>query len=136
MEYQKIINLLGNIPDQVPRFATKKWVEICDQSRGTYNVNKEIRFKTPILRFELCDYSDAYIVVTGKITVANPNNNAYDKKLAPKNNAPFFCCISKINNTLIDNAEDLDMVMPMHNLLENSKNYGKTTGSLWNYYRD
>ena len=90
MEHQKSINLLGNIPEQVPRFATKKWVEICDQSGGTYNVNKEIRFKTPILRFELCDYNDAYIVVTDKITVANPNNNAYDKKLAPKNNAPFF----------------------------------------------
>ena len=123
MEYQKNTNLLSNIPDKVPKFITKKWVEVHDQSGGTYNGNKEIRFKTPILRSGLCDYSDAYIVVTGKITVTNPNNNAYDKKLALKNNARFFSCISKINNTLIGNAEDLDMVMPMYNLLECSKNY-------------
>ena len=85
---------------------------------------------------DLCDYSDAYIVIKGKITVTNPNNNAYDMKLAFKSNAPFTRCILKINNTLIDNAKDLDIVMPMHNLLEYSKNYRKTTGSLFNYYRD
>ena len=84
----------------------------------------------------MIDYSDAYIVVKGKITVTNPNNNTYDKKLALKNNAPFLSCILKIKNTLIDNAEDLDIVMPMYNLIEYSKNYRKTTGSLWNYYRD
>ena len=89
-----------------------------------------------MLRSDLCDFSDAYIVVTGKIIVAYPNNNAYDKKSAFKNNAPFTSYISKINNTLIDNAEDLDVVMPMYNLIEYSKNYRKTTGSLWNYYRD
>ena len=72
----------------------------------------------------------------GKITVTDPNNDAYDKKLAFKNNALFASCISKINNTLIDNAEILDIVMTMYNLLEYSKNYSKTTGSLWNYYRD
>ena len=72
-----------------------------------------------MLRSGLCDYSDAYIVVKGKITVTNPNNNAYGKKLALKNNAPFLSCISKINNALIDNAEDLDM--PKYNLLEYSK---------------
>ena len=88
-----------------------------------------------MLRSDLRDYNEAHIVVTGKITVTNPNNNAYDKKLALKNNAPFFSCISKINGTLIDNAEDLDIVMPMYNLLEYSKNYRKI-GSLWNYYRD
>ena len=89
-----------------------------------------------MLRFELCDYSDAYIVVERNITVRNPENDAYDKKLAFKNNAPVTSCISKINNTLIDNAEDLDVVMPMYNLIEYSKNYRKTTGSLWNYYRN
>ena len=86
-----------------------------------------------MLRSDLCDFSDAFIVVTGKIIVANPNNNAYNKKLAFKNNAPFISYISKVNNTLIDNAEDLDVVMPMYNLIEYSKNYRKTTGSLWNY---
>ena len=113
-----------------------------------------------MLRFDLCDYSDAYIVAKGTITVANklftaddfeaPNNtaananatntandNAFgEKKLVFKNNAPFINCIPKINGVQIDNAEDLDVVMPMYNLLEYSKNYKKTTGSLWNYYRD
>ena len=63
-----------------------------------------------MLRSDLCDFSDPYIVVKGTITVANPNNSAYDKKLAFKNNAPFVSCISKINSTLIDNAEDLDII--------------------------
>ena len=89
-----------------------------------------------MLRSDLCDYSDAYIVVKGTITVTDPNEANYDKKLAFKNNAPFTSCISKINNTLIDNAEDLDIVIPMYNLLEYSTNYRKITGSLWNYYRD
>ena len=136
MEYQKIINLLGNIPDKVPRFIIKKWIEAFDQSGGTYNTNKQIRFKTPMLRSDLFDYNDAYIVVTGKITVTDPENNEYDKKLAPKNNAPFISCISNINRILVDNAEDLDVIMSLYNLLEYSKNYKKTTGSLWNYYKD
>ena len=90
-----------------------------------------------MLRSDLCDYSDAYIVAKGAITVRRPNNTGeYDKKLAFKNNAPFNSCITKINDTLIDNAEDLDVVVPIYNLLEYSKNYSKTTGSLWNYYRD
>ena len=82
----------------------------------------------------MCDYSDVYIVVKGNITVPNPDNNAYDKKLVFKSNAPFTSCISKIGNTLIANAEDLDIVMPTYNLIEYSKNYRKTTGSLFNYY--
>ena len=80
--------------------------------------------------------SDAFIVFKGTITVTNPDNNAYGKKLAFKNNAPFLSGISKINNTPIYNAEGLDIVMPMYNLLEYSKNYTKTTGSFWNYYTD
>ena len=71
MEYQEVINLSGNISDKVRRFVTKKWVEIYDQSGGTCNTNKEIRFKTSMLRSDLCDYNEAYIVVTGKITVTN-----------------------------------------------------------------
>ena len=97
----------------MPRLITRKWIEVHDQSGGTCNTNKQIRLKRSMLRSDLRDFSVAYIVVKGKITVANPNNNAYDKKLALKNNAPFTTCISKINNTLIDNAEDLDIVMPM-----------------------
>ena len=89
-----------------------------------------------MLRSDLCDFSDAYIVVKGTITVVRPNNAKRNKATAFKNNAPFINCISKINGVKIDNAEDLDVVMPMYNLLEYSKNYRKTTGSLWNYYRD
>ena len=79
MEYQKITNLLGNISDKAPSFITKKWIEIYDQSGATHNTNKQIRFKTSMLRSDLCDYSDSYILVKGKITVTNPNNYAYDK---------------------------------------------------------
>ena len=114
----------------------KKWVEVYDQSGGNYNVNKEIRIKTSMLRSDLCDFSDAYIVVKGTITVVRSNNAKRNKATALKNNAPFINCISKINGVKIDNTEDLDVVMPMCNLLEYSKNYKKTTGSLWNYYRD
>ena len=113
-----------------------------------------------MLRSDLCDFGDAYVVVKGDITVTKktftadnfeaPNNtvanatatntandNAFgEKKLVFKNNAPFINCVSKINGVKIDNAEDLDVVMLMYNLLEYSKNYKKTTGSLWNYYRD
>ena len=93
-----------------------------------------------MLRSDLCDFNEAYIVVKGDITLTKAANRDFiDVKnmfLAFKNNAPFTNCISKINNVLIDNAEDLDIVMPMYNLLEYSKNYRKTTGSFWNYYRD
>ena len=89
------------------------------------------------MRNDLCDFNDAYIVVTGKITATNPNlpnNVGYSRKLALKNSAPFFSCILKVNSQLIDDAQDLDVVMPMYNLLYYSKIFRKTTGSLWNYY--
>ena len=89
-----------------------------------------------MLRSDLCDYSDAYIVVKGTITIERPNTVKRNKKVIFKNNAPFINSISKVNGVKIDNAEDLDVVMLMHNLREYSKNYKKTTGSLWNYYRD
>ena len=90
-----------------------------------------------MLRSHLCDYSHAYVWVKGKITVTNPNDNAtFNKELTLKDNAPFISCISKINGELVENAEDLDIIMPMYNLLEYSKNYEKTSGSLFNYYRD
>ena len=108
-----------------------------DQSEGNYRVIKEIRTKTSILRSNLCDYSDAHIVVKVDVTLEGGNNaNKRNKNLEFKNNAPFINCISKINGIKIDNVEDLDVVMPMYNLHEYSKNYKKTTGSLWDYYRD
>ena len=123
MEFQKIIDFLDTTFDNknFPKFVTKKWIEVYDQSGGNYNVNKEIRIKTSMLRSDLCDYSDAYIIAKGTITVVRPNNAKRDKAVTFKNNAPFINCISKINGIKIDNAEDLDVVMPMSNLLEYSK---------------
>ena len=127
MEFQKIVNLLDITSDDkdLPRYVTK-WIEVYDQSEKNCNVNKEIRIKTPMLRSDLCDFSDVYIVVKGDITVDGNNNaNKRDKNLVFKNNAPFINCITKINGINIDNAEDLDVAMPMYNLLEYSKNHKK-----------
>ena len=99
--------------------------------------NKKIRFKTLMLRSDLCDYSDAYVVVKGRITVEGDNNaKTRNKMLIFNKNTPLRSRISKINSTFIDSAEDLDNVMPMHNLLEYSANYSMASGSLWNYYGD
>ena len=138
MEFNnKINNLLDSEHDEVPRFITKKWIEVQSQSGSTYNTSKPIRFKTSMLRSDLCNYSDAYVWVKGKITITNPNNDAnFDRRLTLKNNAPFISCISKINGELVEHAEDLDIVMSMYNLPEYSKNDEKTSGSLFNYYRD
>ena len=143
MEYQKITNLLGTTPNEMPRFSTKKWVEVHDQSSDAndrYKPNKPITFKISILRSDLCDFSDAYIIIKGDATLTNATNRDFidvrNRFLAFKNDAPFTNCISKINNVLIDNVEDLDNVIPMYHLLEYSKNYLKTTGTLQNYYKD
>ena len=90
-----------------------------------------------MLQSDLCDYSDAYIVVKGTITVKGAEDkDKYNRNLALKNNAPFVSYIPKTNGTLIDNTEDLDAIMPVYNLIEYRKNYSKTSGSLWTYYRD
>ena len=144
MEYQKIANLLDdNKSNQPSKFRTKNWVEINDESRGTYNVNCRIKFKTTMLKSSLWDYSDAYILVKGTITIEVAEADAVarqaderDKGVIFKNCAPFTNCISEINNTQVDNAKDIDIVMPMYNLIEYSDNYAKTSGSLWHYYRD
>ena len=104
-------------------------------SENKYKPSEPIGFKISILQSYLCDYSDGYTVVKGiiNVNVTNPNNNAHYEKLTFKNNAPFISCISKINNTLIDNAEDLDIVMPMCNLNDYSRNYSKTERSLWKF---
>ena len=96
-----------------------------------------------MLKSSLCDYSDAYILVKGKITIAGAGADAAarqaderNKGVIFKNCAPFIKCISEINNTQIDNAKDIDIVMPMYNLIEYSDNYAKAIGSLWQYFRD
>ena len=135
MEYQKIVNLIDDASNQPSKFRTKNWVEINDESRGTYNVNSQIKFKITILKSSLCDYSDAYIIAKGTITVnntaaADTDANNINKKVIFKNRAPFTNCISEINNTQVDNVKDIDIVMPMYNLIEYSDNYAKTSGIL------
>ena len=147
MEYDKINNLLlsednesgvskanraDEMSEQLSKFVTREYVRVNSLS-NTYNENKSIRFKTPMLRSNLCDYCDAYILVKGTITVKAPgaNNGANiirDKRNRPlilKNNAPFVSCITRINGELIEDADDLDIVMSMYNLLEYCKNYRK-----------
>ena len=141
MEYQKIANLIDDTPNQPSKFRTRNWVEINDESRGAYNANSQIKFKTTMLKSSLRDYSDAYILVKRTISVNNTAAqgaaaNNINKKVIFKNCAPFTNCISGINNTQIDNATDIDIVMPMYNLIEYSDNYAKTTGSLWQYCKD
>ena len=141
MEYQKIANLLDSASNQPSKFRTKNWVEINNESRRTYSANRQINFKTSMLRSSLCEYSDPYIFAKGNISVnntaaADADANNTNKKVIFKNCAPFTNCISKINNTQIDNAEYIDIVMPMYNLIEYSDNYSKTSGSLWQYYKD
>ena len=158
MEYDKINNLLlaednesevskanraNEMSEKLSKFVTREYVRVNSLSNA-YNENKSIRFKTPMLRSNLCDYSDAYILVKGTITVTAPgvNNNANNirykrnRPLILKNNAPFVSCMTRINGELIEDADDLDIVMSMYNLLEYSKNYRKTIGLLYNYYRD
>ena len=127
MQYQKIINLLDNKPNQPSKFSAKNWVEIYDDSRGTYNTNSQIKFKTSMLKSSLCDYSDAYILVKETISVVN----TADAEVIFKNCALFTDWISEISNTQIDNARDIDVVRAIYNLIEKSDNYSKISGSLW-----
>ena len=122
--------MLNDESNKPSKFRARSWVEINHDIRGAYSLNKQIRFKTAMLRPTLCDYSDAYILVKGNITVNNTAGagaaaNNTNKKVIFKNCAPFTNCISKINNPQIDNAEYIDIVMPMYNLKQYSDNYLK-----------
>ena len=117
MEYQKIANLIDDASYQPSKFRTKNWVEINDESRRTYNVNSQSKFKTTMLKSSLCDYSDAYILVEGTITVNNTaavyaDANNTNKKVVFKNCAPFTNCMSEINNTQVENIKDIEHCNP------------------------
>ena len=125
--------MLENTPNQSTKFRTKNWVDINYDLRGTYNTNSQIKFKTSMLRTSLCDYNDAYILVNGTITITAAGDNDAARRLDERNRGvifnncvPFTDCISEINNTQIDNTKYIDVVMPMHNLIEYSDNYLKT----------
>ena len=120
-------NLFDSAPNHPSKFRTRNWVEINDESRGTYTSN-DIKFITTMLRSNLCDYADAYILVKRTITITGTGNDDAAKRLDEenkglifKNYAPFTKCISRINNA--DSAQDIDIVMPMYNQIEYSDNY-------------
>ena len=133
MEYKKIINLLDNTPSQPTKFRIENWVEINNDSRGTCNINSQIKFETSMLRSRLCDYNDAYILAKGTISMASQaGDNPYNanQKVVFKNCALSTDCISEINNTEKDNAKHTDVITSTHNLKEYSNNYSKTSRSL------
>ena len=133
METQKIVNLLNDPKNENSNFATKKWDIIDSEAKGNYLPNNEVKFLTSSLESSLCDYSDAYILVTGNIT-ATPNNAA--TQVVFKNCAPFEKCRTEINETFVDDAQHINIAMPMYNLIEYSDNYSDTSGSLWQFKRE
>ena len=140
MENQKIINLLDKIDSDSTHFATKKWYITNDENNTKYGVNKDtgannpdIKYDTRVLKPNLCDYAEAYILVDGTIRGTGGNNNT---RLALKNYAPFTKCNLEINDEHVDTAENLDITMPMYNLTEYSDNYQDSSATLYQYKRD
>ena len=141
MENQKIINLLDKDDTDSKHFAAKKWYIINDENNTNYGVNKDtgtdspdtIKYDTSVLKPNLCDYAEAYILVDGTIRATNAVNAT---RLALKNCAPFTKCNLEINDEHVDTAENLDIVMPMYNLIEYSDNYQDSSATLYQYKRD
>ena len=137
METQKILNLLNGSDNESSKFATRKWYVINDQNNGQYGEGGEndstIKFEMKVIKSSLCDYSDAYILVTGDIAATGGNENT---KVAFKNCAPFRRCVTHINGEHVKTAENLDIIMPMYNLFEYSDNYADYFGSLMQFKRD
>ena len=141
MENQKIINLLDKIDTDSKHFATKKWYINNDENNANYGVNKDtgadnpdtIKYDTRVLKPNLCDYAETYILIDGTIRAAAANANT---RLALKNCAPFTKCNLEVNDEHIDTAENLDITMPMYNLIEYSDNYQDSSGALYQYKRD
>ena len=137
METQKIVNLLNDSNNESSKFATRKWYIINDQNNTEYGEGNEndssIKFETKVIKSSLCDFSDVYILVTGDITGEGGEANT---KVAFKNCAPFKRSVTHINDEHIDTAENLDIIVPMHNLLEYNDNYSDTSECLWQFKRD
>ena len=141
MENQKIINLLDKIDTDSKHFATKKWYIINDQNNTNYEVNKDtgadntdtIKYDTRVLKPNLCDYAEAYILIDGTIRAAAANANT---RLALKNCTPFTKCNLEINDEHVDTAENLHITMPMYNLIEYSDNYQDSSATLYQYKQD
>ena len=141
MENQKIINLLDKIDNDSKHFATKKWYIINDENNTNYRVNKDtgadnpdtIKYDTRVLKPNLCDYAEAYILIDGTIRAAAADANT---RLALKNCAPFIKCNLEIDDEYVDTAENLDITMPMYNLIEYSDNNQDSFATLYQYKRD
>ena len=137
METQKVVNLLGEADNESSEFATRKWYVINDQNKTDYGEGNEncatIKFETQVIKSNLCDYSDAYILVTGNITATGGDANT---RVAFKNCAPFTKFIIHINDEHVNNADNLDIIMPMYNLTEYSDNYSDTSEGWWQFKRD
>ena len=125
--------MLNDSNNENSKFAPKKWYVIGSESKSNYSQKNPIKFLTSSLESNLCDYSDAYILVTGNIT-ATPNNAA--TQVVFKNCAPFEKCRTEINETFVDETDFINITMPMYNLIEYSDNYSDTSGSLWDFKRD
>ena len=132
METQKIVNLLNDPKKLNSKFATRKWYIIHDQNNGQCVIGNEndstIKFETKVIKLNLCYYSDAYILVTRDIKVAA---TAADTNVAFKNCTPFTRFVTHINDEHVNTAENLDIIMPMYNLIEYSDNYAHSSGSLY-----
>ena len=130
MEHQKTLNLLNDANDS--KFVTRKWNIVNGNLNLSYAAANKITYDTKVLKSNLCYYNDVYILVTGDITVIA----APATQVAFKNCAPFTKYLTKVDGTIIDDAKDLDLVMPMYNLIEYSPNYSETTGHFWFYSKD
>ena len=149
METQKIVNFLNGSENEYSKFVTKKWYVIDSEANGNYSPH-DPNFLTKLIESSLCDYSDAQILVTGNITVTRTIASAVAGSGNPqrkqpldaatqvvfKNCAPFENCRTKINNTLVDYADFINIAMPMYSLIEYSDNYSNSSGSLWSFKRD
>ena len=123
METQKIVNLLNGSEKEYSKFVTDKWHVIDSESRGNYAHDDPINVLAKSIESSLCDYSDVYVLVTGNIAVRQADNNT---KLGFKNYTPFRKCRTEINKTFVDEAEHINIAMPINNLIEYSDNYSDT----------
>ena len=137
METLKIVNLLGDANNESSKFATRKWYVINDQNNTDYGEGNEdsttVKFETKVIEPNRFDYSDVYILVTGNITTTGGDANI---RVAFKNCAPFTKFKTHINDEHVENADNLDIIMPIYSLIEYSDNYSDTSGRLWQFKRD
>ena len=143
IEDKKIIKLIDNTPNQPPKFWTKNWIEINDDSRETVNTNSKIKLKTSMLESNLCCFREAYILVNRTLRIIEYGGKDTQQQLDERNKAeifnncaPFTGFISAIQNIQVENAKDLDVVMPTYNLIKYSNSYSKTSERLCQYYND